>query len=99
MVQVLLQDHDDDYKDNEISVGMTTDLTFMKCMGTKLLVCVADLPCPTHIPLTQFSHVFMVISVGPTGMPSDGTGVQCPGPVPAKFISVPSTEICSEPGP
>ena len=32
VVQVCLQDHDDDYKGNGISVEMITDLTFMKCM-------------------------------------------------------------------
>ena len=81
---MLLQNHDDDYKDNGISVEMITDLTFMKCMGTKLLDCVADPAMRHSYPLTQFSHVFMVVSVGPTGMPSDGTGAQCPGPAPAR---------------
>ena len=50
MVQVLLQEHDDDYKDNEIFVEMITGLTFMKCMGTKLLVCVADPAMPHSYP-------------------------------------------------
>ena len=33
VVQVPVQNHDDNYKDNGISVEMITDLTFMQCMG------------------------------------------------------------------
>lgn len=55
-------------------------------MYVNKIACLCSRPChaPLISPYTHNSHVSMMVSMGPTGMSSSGSGAPYPRPAPAR---------------